>query len=110
MLSQKDIATSFAENLLKQIGSDDIEIKEENDSTKTNSSNGAVADSTTGHMKSPPIKCEATSTSIVTASSIRTKREIKTEPVLKIEKIYENDEKPIFCHEMDAKQISEACK
>ncbi|XP_060537446.1 histone demethylase UTY isoform X2 [Cylas formicarius] len=33
LLSQKDLATTLAENLLKQFGSDDIDVKEEADST-----------------------------------------------------------------------------
>ncbi|GAB0087282.1 lysine-specific demethylase 6A [Sergentomyia squamirostris] len=113
ILSQRDIATTFAENLLKQFGSDDIDIKEEIPDVPTSAAAtpmSVVADSTTNPAsKSPPMKCEVTSTS----NSLKTiipKREIKMEPVLKIEKLFEGDQKPRFSTEMDSKQILEMVK
>lgn len=121
LLSQKDIATSFAENLLKQFGSDDLDIKEEIPEEASAGSNvisncggtsspisAAAADSTTNtHMKSPPIKCEATSTSIV---SFQPKCDIKSEPVVKIEKLFDPNEKLTFTTQMDSKQIADVVK
>lgn len=121
LLSQKDIATSFAENLLKQFGSDDLDIKEEmpeEASAGTNVMNdcggvsspisAAAADSTTNsHTKSPPIKCEATSTSV---AGFQTKCDIKNEPVVKIEKLFDPTEKLTFTTQMDSKQMADVVK
>ncbi|XP_059617836.1 histone demethylase UTY isoform X2 [Phlebotomus argentipes] len=112
ILSQRDIATTLAEDLLKQFGSDDIEIKEEVPDVPTSLATtpvSVVADSTTNPQKSPPMKCEVTSTSNP-VKTIIPKREIKMEPVLKIEKLFEGDQKPRFSIEMDSKQIMEMCK
>uniref|UniRef100_A0A1B0DDE7 Uncharacterized protein n=1 Tax=Phlebotomus papatasi TaxID=29031 RepID=A0A1B0DDE7_PHLPP len=112
ILAQRDIATTLAENLLKQFGSEDIDIKEEVPDVPTSvaqTSVSVVADSTTNPQKSPPMKCEVTSTSN-SVKNIIPKREIKMEPVLKIEKLFEGDQKPRFSIEMDSKQISEMCK
>lgn len=59
----------------------------------------------TRNLKSPSIKCEATSTSVLLK-----KHEIKTEPVIKIENILEYDCKPKFSTAMTAKEIEAAVK
>lgn len=109
LLSQKDIATSFAENLLKQFGTDGLDIKGEipevgeiGSSSPTN----VAADSTTNqNTASPSIKCEATST-----MSIIPKCDVKTEPVLKIEKLFGSNETAKFSTTMDSKLIMETVK
>lgn len=59
------------------------------------------------NLKSPTIKCEATSTS---TQALLSKHEIKLEPVVKIEKLIEFDSKVEFSHKMSAKEIYEAVK
>lgn len=109
LLSQKDIATSFAENLLKQFGSDGLDIKGEipdEAGIGSSSPTNVAADSTTNpNTKSPPVKCEATST-----MSIIPKCDIKTEPVLKIEKLFGSNDTLTFSTAMDSKQILETVK
>lgn len=60
-------------------------------------------------MKSPTIKCEATSTSVVTQALLN-KHEIKSEPVVKIEKLVEFDSKIEFNIKMSAKEVYELVK
>lgn len=125
LLSQNDIATSFAENLLKQFGSDDlVDIKEElpdEGGVGSSSPVNVAADSTTTgtnrQMKSPPIKCEATSTSANNSSgkvkhstTIIPKCDIKTEPIVKIEKLLDTNDKLSFSIQMDSKQIVDVIK
>lgn len=115
LLSRSDIASSLAENLLKQFGADGI--KEEilddpicnvADPTTTASPQNGVADSTTNNVQTPPqsIKCEATSTS---AKSAATKATDKNEPVLRIENIFDPK---IACFDinMDSKKLAETVK
>lgn len=72
----------------------------------SSSPTNVAADSTTNlNTKSPPIKCEATST-----MSIIPKCDIKTEPVLKIEKLFGKDDAISFSTAMDSKQIMETVK
>lgn len=71
----------------------------------------AVADSTTNPlMKSPPIKCEATSTSVMGFQSGSSKCDIKSEPVVKIEKLFDVTDKLTFSTQMDSKQITDVVK
>jgi hypothetical protein len=58
-------------------------------------------------VKSPTIKCEATST---VTQALLNKHEIKSEPVVKIEKLVEFDCKTEFSNKMLAKEILEAIK
>lgn len=60
-------------------------------------------------MKSPTIKCEATSTSAVT-QALLSKHDIKSEPVVKIEKLAEIDNKVDFNIKMTAKEVYECVK
>lgn len=59
-------------------------------------------------MKSPTIKCEATST--VVTQALLNKHEIKSEPVVKMERLIEYDDKIEFNHRMSSKEILEAVK
>lgn len=59
------------------------------------------------NLKSPTVKCEATST---VSQGLLNKHEIKTEPVVKIEKLIEFDCKTEFSNKMLAKEIFEAVK
>ncbi|XP_018569203.1 lysine-specific demethylase 6A isoform X2 [Anoplophora glabripennis] len=69
LLSQKDLATTLAENLLKHFGSDDIDVKEEADSTNANDNN-----TTTNTLSSGPFS----------PSNIDAKSEMPPEPKRKI--------------------------
>lgn len=121
LLSQKEITASLAENLLKQLSNDGMDIKEEipddpmcgttttNDSMSP-SQNG-VADSTTNSnmVQTPPIKCEATSTSAKHFPTSKPDNADKNEPVLRIENIFE-PRKADFTNEMDSKAMADAVK
>jgi histone demethylase len=58
-------------------------------------------------MKSPTIKCEATSTS---TQALLSKHDIKSEPVVKIEKLVEFDSKIEFNIKMSAKEVQETVR
>lgn len=60
------------------------------------------------NLRSPTIKCEATST--VVTQAILNKHEIKAEATVKIEKLIEYDDKTEFNNKMSAKEIHEAVK
>lgn len=105
MLSQRDLTTTFAENILKQFESEEpIDSK-----TKLHESlNVDAMNNNQRSLKSPTIKCEATST--VVTQAILNRHEIKSEPVVKIEKLIEYDDKVDFNNRMSAKEIYEAVK
>lgn len=98
LLSQKDLTTSFAENLLKQFENEDVDVKD----SKLLEAAAAQSELNNNNRsaKSPPIKCEATSTSVLLK-----KYEIKSEPVIKIEKLMDYDAKPKFTTKMTSKEI-----
>lgn len=128
LLSQKDIATTLAEDLLKHFGSDDLDEKDVSPNIMNNGtlSSGPfspsnledsneklkevkiektddVQPSSTSHldlkgMKPMTVKCEATSSTN------------KVEPVLKFESLCESQQEQEFSVEMDSKAIIEACK
>jgi lysine-specific demethylase 6A len=103
LLSQRDLTTTFAENILKQIESEEpVDSK-----TKLHETLNVDAMNNNRNAKSPTIKCEATST--VTQALLH-KHEIKSEPVVKIEKLMEFDCKTEFSNKMLAKEIFEAVK
>lgn len=107
LLSQRDLTTTFAENILKQ-----IENEEPLDSkTKLHETLNvdAINNNNQRNIKSPTIKCEATSTSAVTQALLN-KHEIKSEPVVKIEKLVEFDSKIEFSNKMTAKEVYELVK
>ncbi|XP_055386671.1 lysine-specific demethylase 6A [Condylostylus longicornis] len=125
LLSQKDLA----EDILKTLASDGLDIKEELDaddlSDLTNSSSNFMqtttpTNSSTLRNKSPPIKCEATSTSSSSmfSSSVgaTVRDEIKFESHLKFEKIGseddddDDDSPPVFTTLMSSKQLIEGVK
>lgn len=104
LLSQRDLTTTFAENILKQ-----FENEEPVDSkTKLHESLNVDAMNNNRNLKSPTIKCEATST--VVTQALLNKHEIKSEPVVKIEKLLEYDDKVEFSVKMLAKEVYEAVK
>jgi histone demethylase len=104
-LSQRDLTTTFAENILKQ-----IENEEPLDSkTKLHEALNVDAMNNNRNIKSPTIKCEATSTSVVTQALLN-KHDIKSEPVVKIEKLVEFDSKVEFSNKMTAKEVYECVK
>lgn len=107
LLSEKDLATSLAENLLKQFGSDDLENNKLDEPTTTTTENNNIT--TTTRIKEEPVKCEATSTSLQ-ANQFIMRHELKSEPIVKIEKLFEKDAKPVFSIEMSAKDLQAAVK
>lgn len=103
MLSQRDLTQTFAESILKQIENEEpIDSK-----TKLHESLNVDA-MNNNRMKSPTIKCEATST--VVTQALLNKHEIKAEPVVKIEKLVEYDDKLEFSNKMSAKDILETIR
>jgi histone demethylase len=106
LLSQKDLTTTFAENLLKQFENEDVDVKDSKllEAAAAQPNSGVVSNSNRG-VKSPPIKCEATSTSVLLK-----KYEIKSEPVIKIEKLLDYETKPKFSTKMSSKEIYAAVK
>lgn len=116
LLSQKDIATSFAENLLKQFGGTDglVDIKEElpdEAGIGSTSPQNVAADSTTN----TPVKCELTTGPLAKTAknggnNIPKCDIIKAEPVLKIEKLFDSTELLTFSTSMDSKQIIDTIK
>lgn len=100
MLSQRDLTTTFAENILKQFENEEpIDSKTKLHEAMNNNQRS---------LKSLTIKCEATST--VVTQALLHKHEIKSEPVVKIEKLMEYDDKTEFTNRMLAKEIYEAVK
>lgn len=104
LLSQRDLTTTFAENILKQFENEEpIDSK-----VKLHESLNVDAMNNNRGLKSPTIKCEATST--VVTQALLNKHDIKSEPVVKIEKLIEYDDKIAFNNRMSAKEIYEAVK
>ncbi|XP_008198630.2 lysine-specific demethylase 6A isoform X3 [Tribolium castaneum] len=106
-LSQKDLATTLAENLLKHFGSDDIDIKEEQEQSENILSSGPFSPSnldsskpemdTKRRIKSPP------------HDSILT---IKSEPPWEVDSLHSVEKRPEieYTIDMDAKTILRLCK
>ncbi|XP_058449727.1 histone demethylase UTY isoform X2 [Malaya genurostris] len=119
LLSSKDDTATFAETLLKQFGSDDLDIKDIKPMDQQ-SINAAAVDSTrSDSVKSPAIKTESASStgggSAATAAAaakrhLLAKHDIKLEPVIKIEKLSEPNLKPGFSIDMTAKELLQAVK
>lgn len=115
LLSQRDLTTTFAENILKQIENEEpIDSKTKLHETlnvdamnNNNSNTPNITANSLRSIKSPTIKCEATSTS---TQALLSKHEIKSEPVVKIEKLVEFDNKVEFTNKMSAKEICEAVR
>ncbi|XP_070506208.1 lysine-specific demethylase 6A isoform X3 [Chironomus tepperi] len=115
LLSQRDLTTTFAENILKQIENEEpIDSKTKLHETlnvdamnNNNTNTPNITANSLRSIKSPTIKCEATSTS---TQALLSKHEIKSEPVVKIEKLVEFDNKVEFTNKMSAKEICEAVK
>lgn len=104
LLSQPDLTTTFAENILKQFENED---PADSKAKLRESLNVDAMNNNQRGLKSPTIKCEATST-VLTQALL--KHEIKSEPVVKIEKLLEYDDKTEFNNRMSAKEIYEAVK
>lgn len=105
LLSQRDLTTTFAENILKQFEN------EEPIDSKAKLHEALNADAMNNNqrtLKSPTVKCEATST--VVTQALLHKHEIKSEPVVKIEKLIEYGDKIEFSNRMLAKEIYEGVK
>lgn len=100
------MAASLAENILKQFGSDDLDIKDTkliDDAATTPTT--ILADSTTSTATVKTEKCEATST-----NQFMLKHGIKIEPVVKLEKLCDIDTKPTFSIDMTSKELQAAVK
>lgn len=108
LLSQKDLATSFAEDLLKQFGSEDLVDIKESKILENIDSNTASSSSYATNTKSPSVKCEVTSTSLT--NNMLSKYDDTVKPVIKIENLFHNDIKPIFTTDMVSKDILLAVK
>lgn len=107
-MSQRDLTTTFAENILKQIENEEpIDSKSKLHET-LNATDAINNNNNQRAIKSPTIKCEATSTS--TQQALLSKHEIKSEPVIKIEKLVEFDSKVEFTNKMTAKEIYDTVK
>jgi len=115
LLSQRDLTTTFAENILKQIENEEpIDSKTKLHETlnvdamnNNNTNTPNITANSLRSIKSPTIKCEATSTS---TQALLSKHEIKSEPVVKIEKLVEFDNKVEFTNKMSAKEVCEAVR
>lgn len=105
LLSQRDLTTTFAENILKQFESDD---PADSKAKLHESLNADAMNNNQRNIKSPTIKCEATST--VVTQALLNKHEIKSEPVVKMERLVDYDDKIDFNNRMLAKEIQEAVK
>ncbi|XP_058817943.1 lysine-specific demethylase 6A isoform X2 [Topomyia yanbarensis] len=120
LLSSKDDTATFAETLLKQFGSDDLDIKDikplDQQPMNTASAIDATGAGRPDGVKSPTIKAEATSSTGGLAAAAAAKRhllakhDIKLEPVIKIEKLSEPTLKPGFSIDMTAKELLQAVK
>lgn len=114
LLSQRDLTTTFAENILKQIENEEpldskTKLHETLNVDAMNNNSNNNNNSNQRSIKSPTIKCEATSTSAVTQALLN-KHEIKSEPVVKIEKLIEFDSKIEFTNNMTAKEVYDTVK
>lgn len=100
MLAQRDLTSTFAENLLKQFE------KEDDSKSKLVDKQSELMTNEEIDLKTATIKCESNSTMVTEAIL---KNEIKSEPILKIEKL-EFSEKMCFNNRMTAKEILEATR
>lgn len=95
MLSQRDLTSSFAENLLKQI-------EKEDDSKVKLQEKLEMSSASDNNLKNASIEINTNAPAIF-------KHEIKSEPILKFEKL-EFAEKIKFNNRMSSKEILEAIK
>lgn len=96
MLSQRDLTSSFAENLLKQIEKEDDSKEKLQGKLETSSTTDA------NNLKNASIEINTNAPTIF-------KHEIKSEPILKFEKL-NFAEKIKFNNRMSSKEILEATK
>ncbi|XP_037928325.1 lysine-specific demethylase 6A [Teleopsis dalmanni] len=134
ILSQKDLASSFADDILKTFSAENLDIKEEDLDDTTQDLFSGLSPSI--RNKTPPIKCEATSTSTnniqthatqhkegaikVEVADNEEEEEFETEIVnMRMEKVYEDDDDetnegneaaPKYSIQMDSKQLLAALK
>ncbi|KAJ8975675.1 hypothetical protein NQ317_019630 [Molorchus minor] len=113
LLSQKDLATTLAENLLKHFGSDDIDVKEEADSIHNASNNTNTLSSgpfSPSNIDSKPdMASEKKKLKSPIQDSILT---VKAEPPWDFESLHsiEKKSKVEYNIEMDAQNIIKLCK
>ncbi|KAL7299718.1 hypothetical protein TKK_0007470 [Trichogramma kaykai] len=132
LLSQKDITTSFAEDLLKHFADQGLDVREERQTMLNNGiSSGSTPPSSnkeldhkdikvekmdeskplTASVKSEPtttidaVKCEATSSTKNDPAAL-----LRYEPVLRLERLNESQVEPEFTIDMDSRRIVELCK
>lgn len=136
LLSQKDIATSLAEDLLKHFGSEDLDVKEEPQQPIMNNgtlSSGPFSPSNLENEgeKVKEVKVEkvdepttpAPTAKVEAKSSVETIKceatsstskvdaiRMRGEPVLRLERLCETQTEPEFNIDMDSKQIVELCR
>ncbi|KAL5281616.1 KDM6A family protein [Megaselia abdita] len=122
-LSQKDLTSTIADDILKTFDSDNLDIKEEieDDASQDRMLNGKATPTTNNMIsnrnRSPPVKCEATSTSNSGSSSVYSNHvggvlrdDVKFESDIKLESIYDVEEPPKFSISMSSKQIEASIK
>lgn len=112
LLSEKDITSKFAENLLKQFGSEDLDIKEEildepMNKPPTTSTPITVSDTL---PKTEAIKTESTTTTCHISPSdplpeFYSRKEFRSDSVLKFETL--DCAQPIFSIELDSKALND---
>lgn len=111
LLSEKDISSKFAENLLKQFGSEDLDIKEEILDEPLNKP--ATTSTPVSEPKTEPIKTEVTTTQCHISPSdplpeFYSRKEFKSDSVLKFESL--DCAQPTFSIEMDSNALSDKIK
>lgn len=108
LLSQKDLATTLAENLLKHFGSDDIDVKSEPVSQETTLSSGPFSPSNMESNKSQKQEINELSKRKAEDNLLS----FKSEPFWEMEPLRPSERRPDsdFTIDMDARTILELCK
>jgi histone demethylase len=108
-LSQKDLATTLAENLLKHFGSDAIDIKEEPDQSENILSSGPFSPS---NLDSSGTKQEIDSKKRIKSPTHDSILTIKSEPPWEVDSMHSVEKRPEieYSIDMDAKTILRLCK
>lgn len=117
-MNQKDLTSNFAEDLFKTFSSDNFEIKEEQIDHPQERSGDVTSNV---RNKSPPIKCEATSTSSSLLSFAGVKESFDESEKVDADNIFDNVEleefdtidfesNAQFSIQMDSKQLTAAVK
>lgn len=111
LLSQKDLATTLAENLLKHFGSDDIDVKTEPATQETTLSSGPFSPSNIETSK-PPKQEISESGKRKNEYSLQDNLLFKSEPFWEMEPLRPSEKRPDsdFTIDMDARTVLELCK